>query len=89
MPPRIRPPPQHSAAMNPALRGPACSSQPPHSAAEMPRNAMKNSNVCVTSGTFQLQVVENIIVKTPCALQLGSPGPASSLLIGSQNTEKP
>ena len=75
--------------MKPALRGPACSSQPPHSAAAMPRKAMKNSNVCVTNGTVQLQLVETSMAIRAWDLQLGSSGPLSSLLIGSQNTEKP
>ncbi len=32
------PPAQQTAATTAALRGPTCSSQPPHSAAEQPRN---------------------------------------------------
>src|SRR6516225_9435834 len=36
------PPHQHNAATTPALRGPTCSSQPPHTAAAQPRNT-KNS----------------------------------------------
>ena len=51
--------------------------------------AMNISNVCVTNGTFQLQVAENIAVKRSCDLQLASSGPLSNLLIGSQNTENP
>src|ERR1700689_5349554 len=89
MPPTIMPPPQHNAAMNPALRGPARSSQPPHSAAEMPSTAMNNSNVCVTSGTLQLQVVVVSMADRPSALHAASSVPLSSLLIGSQKTEKP
>src|ERR1700722_5627466 len=89
MPPIIMPPPQHNAAMNPALRGPACSSQRPHSAAEMPSTAMNNSKVCVTSGTVQLQVVETSMADRLSALHAASSVPLSSLLIGSQNTENP
>ena len=55
--------------MKPALRGPACSSQPPHSAADSPSTTMNISKVCVTSGTVQLQLVEVIAASRPCVLQ--------------------
>src|SRR5881628_2307368 len=40
-----RPPHQHSADTTPALRGPACSSQPPNSAVDSPRNTKNSVNI--------------------------------------------
>jgi len=89
MPPRIMPPPQHSAAMKPALRGPARSSQLPQSAADTPRKKMNSVKVRLTDGTVQLQVVVNSSLIRLCDAHAAASVPASSLVIGSQNTEKP
>ncbi len=75
--------------MKPALRGPACSSQPPQIAAEMPSTAMKISKMCVTEGTDQLQVVVKSSATKLCAVQAVALAFGISRVIGSQNTEKP
>ena len=73
--------------MNPALRGPARSNQPPHIAAEMPSMAMKISKMWVTVGTDQLQPCDVSSLKKPMPAQVRAPG--NSVLMGSQNTLKP
>ena len=80
------PPPQHAAAISPARRGPARSSQPPQIAAETPSMAMKVSKMWVTSATVQLHPVAVSAPRKP-TWQAGAPG--ISLLMGSQNTLKP
>src|SRR5262252_11140209 len=55
-----RPPHQQHAATNPALRGPARSSQPPHTAAAAPRNTKYSVYIQPSSLIFQSQVVANI-----------------------------
>ena len=57
--PRSRPPDQHKAATTPALRGPARSSQPPQTAAAMPRTTMNRVNIQFRSATSQSQLVVN------------------------------
>ena len=57
MPPRIKPPDQHSAATTPALRGPARSSQPPQMAAETPSSTKNSVNIQPMLATRQSQVV--------------------------------
>jgi hypothetical protein len=88
--PSSRPPDQQTAAATPALRGPARSSQPPHSAAATPRKKMNRVNTQLRSATSQSQLVVNRAVK------MDDPaGQASGLLppiscdSGSQNTLKP
>src|ERR1700736_2577096 len=87
--PISRPPPQHSAATTPALRGPTRSSQPPQIAAETPSRTKNSVNIQPMLATFQSQVV----VKSSChsdisgqALLAVSPTARDS---GSQNTLKP
>ena len=89
MPPRTIPPPQHSAAMLPALRGPACSSQPPQIAAEMPSMAMNISKMWVSLGTDQLQLVVKSSAMKLWEAQAVALVAGSSRVIGSQNTENP
>ena len=60
--PITRPPPQHSAATAPALRGPARSSQPPQIAAETPSTTKNSVYIQPMLATFQSQVV----VKSSC-----------------------
>src|SRR4051812_25165740 len=51
------PPHQQIAATTPALRGPACSSQPPQIAAADPRNTKKSVNIQPSVLIFQSQPV--------------------------------
>ena len=83
------PPPQHNAEMKPALRGPACSSQPPQIAAEMPSTAMNISKTWVTEGTVQLQDVVKSSSTKLCAAQALASAFGTSRVMGSQKTEKP
>ena len=89
MPPTTSPPPQHNAAISPARRGPARSSQPPQIAAEMPSNAMNVSKMWVSAGTVQLHVVVNNSSKKLCAAHAVASAFGTSRDIGSQNTENP
>ncbi|OIQ71967.1 hypothetical protein GALL_464120 [mine drainage metagenome] len=82
------PPPQQIAAIKPALRGPARSSQPPQIAAEMPKIAMNVSNTCTSTGTLQLQVVLVSASMNPNSPQLAG-ALVINWLIGFQNTENP
>ena len=50
------PPAQQTAATTPALRGPTCSSQPPHSAAEQPSTTKNSVKIQPSAETSQLQV---------------------------------
>ena len=84
-----RPPPQHSAEMTPALRGPACSSQPPQTAAAIPSTAIKISKMWVTAGTDQLHDVVNSSAVKLRLLQAAGSAFGMRRVIGSQNTEKP
>src|SRR4051812_33907748 len=88
--PSRKPPPQQHAATKPALRGPTRSSQPPHSAADNPRNTMNSVNVNVSAPTDQSHVVvnnsPNQFVPAAQATGLVMPSARDS---GSQNTENP
>src|SRR5262245_15349843 len=53
------PPHQQHAETKPALRGPARSSQPPHTAAAAPRNTKYSVYIQPSSEIFQSHVVEN------------------------------
>ena len=84
------PPHQHNALTTPALRGPARSSQPPHSAAEQPRNTKNKVYIHPSVEIFQSQVVVNNSAKKPTS----GPHLIASLMPsafdnGNQNTEKP
>ena len=85
-----RPPHQHRAATTPALRGPACSSQPPQMAAAEPRNTKNRVYMMLTSATRQSHVVVtracSIVVPGAQATDWETP---SARVSGSQNTEKP
>src|SRR3954447_9013877 len=85
-----RPPHQHSAETNAALRGPTRSSQPPQSAAAEPRNTKKSVYIQPSVDTFQSQVDANTD-----AMKLMSAGHSTGLVMpiafesGNQNTLKP
>jgi hypothetical protein len=85
-----RPPHQQHAATKPALRGPARSSQPPHTYAAPPRNTKNSVNIQPSSLIFQSQVVANMRAKNDM-----SAGHATAWLMptacdsGSQNTLNP
>src|SRR3569833_2783623 len=85
------PPHQHNAATTPAFRGPARSSQPPHSAAAQPRNTKYSVYIPPSVDTCQSHVVVNSSAKQPESLPHAAPAPAvcSAFDSGSQNTEKP
>src|SRR5690606_37945469 len=84
-----RPPHQHSAATMPALRGPARSSQPPHSAAEQPSSTKNSVYIQPMVEMRQLHWVVNSSARMlMSAEQVAVPAPRD-LDRGSQNTEKP
>src|SRR5215470_15936610 len=86
------PPHQHSALTTPALRGPARSSQPPHSAAAQPRNTKNSVYIQPRVEIRQSQVVVNSSATNPTsAAQALAPLPpvASAFDSGNQNTENP
>ena len=84
------PPHQQSVLTTPARRGPTCSSHPPHSAADEPKNTKNSVYIQPNVEIFQSQVVINSSLK-----KLTSAGQARLCLIpmafdsGSQKTEKP
>ena len=85
----IRPPPQHSAATTPALRGPTRSSQPPQIAAETPSSTKNSVYIQPRLATRQSQVVVNSSCPSDMsgqALVAVSPIARDN---GSQNTLKP
>ena len=85
----MRPPPQHSAATTPALRGPARSSQPPQIAAETPSNTKNKVNIQPRLATRQSHVVVNSSCHNDMSGQaFGAVNPIARDS-GSQNTEKP
>src|SRR5690349_24634981 len=88
--PISRPPHQQSAATTPALRGPARSSQPPHSAAAEPRNTKNSVYIQPSSLIFQSHVVVNSAFTIPepsgQAIEVLPPSWRDS---GSQKTLKP
>src|SRR6478672_5881671 len=86
------PPHQHTAATTPALRGPARSSQPPQTAAAMPRIRKNSVNIHPRVEMCQSQLLANHSPTKPTSLpHVLAPPPAidSCLDSGSQNTEKP
>ena len=84
------PPDQQNAATTPALRGPARSSQPPHSAAEAPSKTKNRVNIQPRSATFQSQVVVNsAVIRPESAGQATAFETPTAWLNGSQNTENP
>src|SRR5450432_2479165 len=96
--PISRPPPQHSAATAPALRGPTRSSQPPQIAAETPSSTKNSVNIQPRSATFQSQFVTNNRLASPTRAPQkpsASAGQSIGLVMpmardsGSQNTLKP
>ncbi len=68
------------------MRGPARSSQPPNSAAEMPRNTMPISKVTTVEESGQLQVVVVSRSKKPRLLQAAESPPGMAFASGFQNT---
>src|SRR5690348_16555516 len=85
-----RPPHQQIAATTPALRGPACSSQPPQIAEAVPRKTKKSVNIQPSMLIFQSQVDEKIV-----AIADMSAGHSTDFVMpiacesGSQKTLKP
>jgi hypothetical protein len=55
------PPPQHSAAVNIARRGPPSSTQRPHSAADRPRTTMAIEKIQPRSVSFQSSGADRVI----------------------------
>ena len=53
------PPHQHNALITAALRGPTCSSQPPHRAADEPRNTKNKVYIQPSVEILQSQLVIN------------------------------
>ncbi len=87
--PSNRPPPQHSAATTPALRGPARSSQPPQIAAETPSTTKNSVYIQPRLATFQSQVVvNNSCISEMSGQAFGAVRPTARES-GSQNTLKP
>ena len=85
-----RPPVQHSADTTPALRGPARSSQPPHSAADEPSSTKNSVYIHTRLERRQSQVVVNSWSTMPESFgQAADSVPPSDFDSGSQNTEKP
>ena len=85
-----RPPHQHRADTTPALRGPACSSQPPNSAALDPRSTKNSVYIHPRIGLSQSQVVVNSLSTQDTSAPQGTEAVMPIALVnGSQNTEKP
>ncbi len=85
----MRPPPQHSAATTPALRGPTRSSQPPQIAAETPSSTKNSVNIQPMLATRQSQVVVNSSCHSDMSAQALLWVMPIARDSGSQNTEKP
>src|SRR5262249_43402184 len=85
-----RPPHQQTAETTPALRGPARSSQPPHSAAEKPSSTKNSVYIHPKVEIFQSQLVTKSSPKKPVP---GAHATDSFIPIafesGSQKTENP
>src|SRR5450432_1011576 len=83
------PPPQHSAATTPALRGPTRSSQPPQIAAETPSSTKNSVNIQPMLATRQSHVVVTSSSSSDMSAQaLGAVSPTARDS-GNQNTLKP
>src|SRR3984885_1544767 len=87
--PTNNPPPQHSAATTPALRGPARSSQPPQIAAETPSTTKNSVNIHPKLATFQSQVVVNNSCHSDISGQAFGAVRPMARDSGSHDTEKP
>src|SRR3989338_1921987 len=84
------PPPQQTAATAPALRGPACSSQCPKTAAEEPRNTKNSVYIHPKSLTFQSQFVATARAQNPISSEQASGWEMPNALDrGNQKTLKP
>ena len=84
------PPHQQTAETTPALRGPACSSQPPQVAALLPSNTKNRVYIQPSVAIFQSQVVVNNSAKNPTSgPHLIASLTPSAFDNGSQNTENP
>ncbi len=85
-----RPPHQHTAETTPALRGPTRSSQPPHSAAEAPRNTKNRVYIQPRLEMRQShEVVNSSAISETSAPQVRAWVMPSARDSGSQKTEKP
>lgn len=90
MAPSTKPPHQHSAETNPALRGPTRSSQPPQIAAAAPSSTKNSVYIQPRLATFQLQVVVNSSVARLMPSQTSfDAGLTRACDNGNQNTLKP
>ncbi|MNX79847.1 hypothetical protein D3C86_1114910 [compost metagenome] len=84
------PPHQQTADTTPALRGPARSSQPPHSAAEQPSSTKNSVYIQPMVEMRQSQLVVNSsATRLMSAGQASGWAPPTTLDSGNQNTEKP
>src|ERR1700732_3257771 len=87
--PSTRPPHQSTAAATPALRGPERSTQPPNSAAEMPRKTKNRVDIQASVAPFQSHVVVTSSVKIDMSGHDFDAVKPTARDSGSQNTEKP
>src|ERR1041384_8055147 len=86
----IRPPDQQSAETKVALRGPARSSHPPHTAEAAPRNTKNSAYTMLSSLIFQSQVVVKSAAKNDWSGGHATERwPLIARVSGSQNTLKP
>ena len=83
------PPHQHMAETTPALRGPARSSHPPHSAADDPRKTKNSVYIHPRSATRQSHVVVKRAVRSVSSGHVTGCVTPSARDSGSQNTLKP
>src|SRR5262245_10222280 len=85
-----RPPHQQHAATKPALRGPARSSQPPHTAAAAPRNTKYSVYIQPSSLIFQSQPVAKARAMNDMSVEHAIEDlPLIACESGSQKTLKP
>jgi hypothetical protein len=84
------PPHQQQALTTPAFRGPACSSHPPHNAAEQPKNTKNRVYIHPKVDIFQSQSITVNSWKKPMSLPHGIAALIPTAFDnGNQNTEKP
>ena len=87
--PSTRPPHHNTVAATPALRGPERSTQPPNTAAEMPRKTKNKVYIQPRLATRQSQVVVNNSVASDISGQAFDAVTPMARDNGSQNTLKP
>src|SRR5690242_18850408 len=87
--PSTRPPHHRRAAATPALRGPARSTHPPNTAADMPRNTKNSVYIQPRLATFQSHVVVTSSAKIDISAHVFDAVKPIARDSGSQNTENP